>query len=121
MKFINYLHNLKTPDNENIIAIVESGYQAIFEYPHVVMHDDEYADLYVEKANAQGNRKALGYISYLIRSLMDNKDIIIPDEFLVSDETNKIEHPKESIEYPSVDILITQLEKLKEKLTQQLN
>ena len=49
MNFQDFLIQLKTPENENLISIVESGYNAIFEYPHVVTHDDEYADLYIDR------------------------------------------------------------------------
>ena len=120
MKFTNYLNQLKTPENEELITIVESGYQAIFEYPHVVTHEDEYADLYLEKANNKGAKDALMYVTYLIRALINNEEIDIPDEFLVGDELTKIEHPQDDIEHPSVEMLIKLLEQFKDNLLSQI-
>lgn len=119
--FIAFLEKLKTPENEGLISIVESGYNAILEYPHVMTHDDEYTDLYIEKANAKGKKAALGYVSYLIRSILNDEEIDIPDEFLMGGELTKIEHPQEDIEYPPVDVLLKQLEMFKEKLIEEIN
>lgn len=120
MNFQDFLIQLKTPENENLISIVESGYNAIFEYPHVVTHDDEYADLYIEKAKSKGKRAALAYVSYLIKSILNDEEIDIPDEFLMGGELTKIDHPQEDIEYPPIEVLLKQLEMLKEQLTQEI-
>jgi len=121
MKFTNFLNQLKTPENDALITVMESGYQAIFEYPHIMTHDDKYADLYLEKANIKGKKKSLAYVSYLIKSLINNEKINIPDEFLIGDELSSIQNPSTEINYPSVDILINILEQFKDKLQSELN
>lgn len=121
MKFLDFLNKLKCAETNELITIIESGYTAIFEYPHVMTHDDEYTDLYIEKANDKGKAVALAYVTYLIRSILNDEQIDIPDEFLMGGELSKIEHPREDIEYPPVDVLLNQLEMIKEKLTKEIS